>query len=271
MDRFTAILARRCAAYEPTRLVMRPRAGLRRAAVLCPIVDVGAGEPAVLFTVRAAHLRSQPGQVAFPGGHCEPGEGPAQAAVRETLEELGVAADPPLGLHDDGFAAGGRHATHVTPAIGVIRGDFSSLGWLPLAADEVGSAFALTLRHLADPAHSVPTLLHPRGPAAAAADPAGRTLAVPSYLGGPAPVFGFTAFLLHRMLTSVLLPSLREWEDERGGVGAAGGTPLAPGVVVSPPLSPPGVAAAGRGAHAAAAVAGGGGGNQAGASAGVRG
>ena len=50
MDRFTAILARRCAAYEPTRLVMRPRAGLRRAAVLCPIVDVGAGEPVCVET-----------------------------------------------------------------------------------------------------------------------------------------------------------------------------------------------------------------------------
>jgi 8-oxo-dGTP pyrophosphatase MutT (NUDIX family) len=248
MDRFTAILARRCAAYEPTRLVMRPRAGLRRAAVLCPIVDV-AGQPAVLFTVRAAHLRSQPGQVAFPGGHCEPGEGPAQAAVRETLEELGVAADAPFALHDDGFAAGGRHATHVTPAVGVIRGDFSSLDWLPLAADEVGAAFALTLRHMADPAHSVPTLLHPRGPAAAAADPAGRTLAVPSYLGGPAPVFGFTAFLLHRMMTTVLLPSLREWEEESGGgvAGAGRAAAAAPGVVVSPPLPPP--VAAGRHAH----------------------
>ena len=39
---------------------------------------------------RPSHLRHHPGQVALPGGRCEPGESYATAALRETHEELGI-------------------------------------------------------------------------------------------------------------------------------------------------------------------------------------
>lgn len=39
---------------------------------------------------RPSHLRHHPGQVAFPGGRCEPGESYATAALREAEEELGI-------------------------------------------------------------------------------------------------------------------------------------------------------------------------------------
>ncbi len=45
-----------------------------------------------------------PGLWAFPGGHIEPGETPAQAAVRETLEETGCAVE-----------AGERRGVYVWP------------------------------------------------------------------------------------------------------------------------------------------------------------
>ena len=47
--------------------------------------------PDLLFTERAHQMRSHPGQVSFPGGSIDPGESPEQAALRETLEETGVA------------------------------------------------------------------------------------------------------------------------------------------------------------------------------------
>ncbi|MCK2157023.1 MULTISPECIES: CoA pyrophosphatase [Exiguobacterium] len=59
------------------------------AAVLIPLVERN-GEIHLLFQVRAKTLRSQPGEIAFPGGRIDPGEQPREAAIRETTEELNV-------------------------------------------------------------------------------------------------------------------------------------------------------------------------------------
>ena len=60
-------------------------------AVLVPLVE-GAEGLSLLFEVRAATLRRQPGEVCFPGGRMERGETPVACALRETGEELGVPA-----------------------------------------------------------------------------------------------------------------------------------------------------------------------------------
>lgn len=62
------------------------------AAVLILLVDSPEG-PAVVFEERAHHLKTQPGEVSFPGGAIEPGETPAQAALREACEELLISRD----------------------------------------------------------------------------------------------------------------------------------------------------------------------------------
>ena len=77
---------------------------LKRAAVaiaLAPHHETGA--TALLLTLRAAGLRSHGGQWALPGGRCDAGETPVDAALRELKEELGLmlAADAVLGLLDD--------------------------------------------------------------------------------------------------------------------------------------------------------------------------
>ena len=54
----------------------------RACAVLCPLVETPEG-PSLLYEVRAASLR-QGGEVCFPGGWMEAGEGPVQCALRET-------------------------------------------------------------------------------------------------------------------------------------------------------------------------------------------
>lgn len=58
-------------------------------AVLVPLV-VAEGELHLLYEVRAAALKHQPGEVCFPGGRMEPGETAEECALRETQEELSI-------------------------------------------------------------------------------------------------------------------------------------------------------------------------------------
>ncbi len=57
--------------------------------VLVPAVEKD-GQLHLLFEVRARTMESQPGEICFPGGHVEPGEDPADTALRETMEEIGI-------------------------------------------------------------------------------------------------------------------------------------------------------------------------------------
>ena len=60
------------------------------AAVLVPLVDRRRGLT-VLLTERTEHLADHAGQISFPGGHIEAGDGgPVEAALRETEEETGL-------------------------------------------------------------------------------------------------------------------------------------------------------------------------------------
>lgn len=65
----------------------------RPAAVLVALFEE-AGETRVVLTVRSARLRSHRGEVAFPGGRVESGEGAVEAALREAREEVDL--DPGL-------------------------------------------------------------------------------------------------------------------------------------------------------------------------------
>jgi 8-oxo-dGTP pyrophosphatase MutT (NUDIX family) len=97
-------IAARCAAFVrlPESL---PAPALKRAAVAIALVeaDDGTDETALLLTLRAAGLRAHRGQWALPGGRCDEGETPVEAALRELHEELGLElkADDVLGLLDD--------------------------------------------------------------------------------------------------------------------------------------------------------------------------
>jgi mutator protein MutT len=67
----------------------KPIGRYRYYSVLVPLIEIE-GEIHVLFEIRSSNLKVQPGEVSFPGGKIEDGETPAQAAVRETSEELGI-------------------------------------------------------------------------------------------------------------------------------------------------------------------------------------
>ena len=62
---------------------------MKRCAVLIPIVEIG-GEECILFEIRNNKLSINPGEICFPGGAIEEGESAKEAALRETLEEIGV-------------------------------------------------------------------------------------------------------------------------------------------------------------------------------------
>ncbi len=61
-----------------------------RSAIMIPIVQI-ADEWHILFEVRSLKLRTQPGDVSFPGGRIDSTDAsPLAAAIRETHEELGI-------------------------------------------------------------------------------------------------------------------------------------------------------------------------------------
>lgn len=114
---------------------------LRPAAVLVAVID-RPGEPSVLFTRRASHLRAHAGQVSFPGGRSEPeDDGPAGTALRESFEEVGLEPDRVelVGYLDD-YPTVTRFL--VTPVVGVVasgtrfradRAEVESLFEVPLS------------------------------------------------------------------------------------------------------------------------------------------
>jgi 8-oxo-dGTP pyrophosphatase MutT (NUDIX family) len=146
-DRLRASLA--LPAAEPPIVADLPeiRSGAAiAAAVLIAVTD--RAEPGVILTVRREHLRTHAGQIAFPGGRVDPGEGTLEAALREAHEELGLeshVADP-IGLLDNYRTVTGFV---VTPAIVVIPPD------LPLSPHEheVADWFEAPLAHLIDPSN----------------------------------------------------------------------------------------------------------------------
>lgn len=66
------------------------RQKLRESAVLLPLVEVES-ETHILFEVRSSEMRSQPGDICFPGGRVEEEDrDQMESAIRETSEELGI-------------------------------------------------------------------------------------------------------------------------------------------------------------------------------------
>ena len=117
LDALVALTRSRLATYA-RRVV--PPGELIRAAVLIPIVD--RGEPCLVFTKRTERVATHKGQISFPGGAVDPGDGSVlEAALRECEEEIGLprTAVEPLGALDDTETVATQFV--ITPWVGVIR------------------------------------------------------------------------------------------------------------------------------------------------------
>lgn len=94
--------------------------GSTRAAVMLLVTrDPDTDEGSVVLTRRAKTLRRHAGQYALPGGRAEPGETPAETALRECREEIGLnpKAHQVIGLLDDFVTESGFCITPVIACI----------------------------------------------------------------------------------------------------------------------------------------------------------
>ncbi|MGN6792000.1 MAG: NUDIX hydrolase [Streptosporangiaceae bacterium] len=161
-----------------------PRDGGRHSAILILFGDGPAG-PDVLLVQRSQSLRRHAGQPAFPGGVIDAGDdGPVGAALREAAEEAGV--DP-----------AGVEVVSVLPDLYISRTGYlvsPVLAWwrkpVPVAPGdpaEVTAVARIPVAELADPGRRL-MIRYPGGQAG------------PAFHAGEMLVWGFTAFVVDRLL-----------------------------------------------------------------------
>jgi 8-oxo-dGTP pyrophosphatase MutT (NUDIX family) len=154
LEPFIAARLRPLSAYDPgeapprsdfdlnpqSRLHDRP---LTPAAVLVGLVEREAGLT-VLLTRRSDALRKHSGQVAFPGGRMDPGETPAQAALRESWEEVGLDQHfVRLAGLGDAYETGTGFS--ITPVVGFIRTGFTLQAYDAEVAEIFETPFAFLM------------------------------------------------------------------------------------------------------------------------------
>lgn len=94
-------------------------------AVLIPIV-LKNNKPTIILTRRSRHLNHHPGQISFPGGRAETGDGNAvDTALRETHEEIGIRQEQ---INVAGFLSQYTTVSNfiITPVVGIINSDYQT-------------------------------------------------------------------------------------------------------------------------------------------------
>lgn len=133
-----AQLAEQIQNFQPRRL-LQP---IPQAAVLLAITEEA--DPKIILTRRAAHLKSHPGQVAFPGGKREQQDlNLYSTALREAEEEIGLLPSQvqPLGALSDVLAI---NTLRVTPYVGLVPAGLK----LQPCEEELDAIFSLPLSWL---------------------------------------------------------------------------------------------------------------------------
>jgi 8-oxo-dGTP pyrophosphatase MutT (NUDIX family) len=172
--------------FEPRRFPRVPEVEAHRpAAVLVPIV--AHASPALLFTLRSAHMRAHGGQISFPGGKIDPDDAsPEAAALREAHEELG--------LRDQDIEVVGRLSEWATPSgflITPVVGIVAPGAPRTPNPHEVAEAFEIPVTALRDPA-----ILDDRGKI----ERWGLSFPTYAYRAGERFIWGATARLLRELL-----------------------------------------------------------------------
>jgi 8-oxo-dGTP pyrophosphatase MutT (NUDIX family) len=160
-----------------------------------------AGEARLIFTRRSTALRSHRGEVSFPGGRLDPGEGPSDAAVREAFEE--IALQPGLVT-----PVGWIHPVLTMVSGSLIMPVLATLEARPhvvASPAEVERVFDVSLRELAEPSifheerWSIPGREIPGSP--------DNSFAVWFFEVMGEMIWGATARMIHELLSVVLLPA----------------------------------------------------------------
>ncbi len=113
--------------------------------VVVPLVETADGLD-MIFEQRSSKLRTQPGDVCFPGGNIEPGETPLDAALREMEEEIGIGGGiKVLGQFDTMYGFSGY--TLYTFVVLVSQDAFANT---VINEDEVAEIFTVPVQHFID-------------------------------------------------------------------------------------------------------------------------
>lgn len=168
----------------------------RQSAVLI-LFGEGESGPDLLLTERAHTMRSHPGQVSFPGGGLDAGEGPREAALREAYEETGLLPSgvQVLGELPELWLPPSNNV--VTPVVGWWR-DPSPVSVRSL--EEVHAVYRVPISELRDPTHRI-RVRSPRNP----------DMLGPGFMIGPDKdviLWGFTGGIVARLFEYV------GWLDE---------------------------------------------------------
>lgn len=121
--------------------------GATPSAVLVPLFPEEDASLSVLLTRRSWNLRTHKGEVSFPGGRTEPGETPAQAAVREAHEEVGLAPSTVEQLGELDHLTTVTRRAYIVPVVGLLPGRPD----LVVNTDEVDAALLVPLSELLAP------------------------------------------------------------------------------------------------------------------------
>jgi 8-oxo-dGTP pyrophosphatase MutT (NUDIX family) len=160
---------------------------LVRAGVLVPIFTPQE-RPHLLFTRRTETVLTHKGQISFPGGQQENGDGTIlETALREAFEEIGLepARVEPVGPLDDVFSAVSSFV--VSPYVGLVSGTAEDLRPAPT---EVKSILLIPIDTLLDPAvHRAETRTWQ-----------GSEHVIHYYTVGPDVIWGLTGWILHQFL-----------------------------------------------------------------------
>lgn len=183
-DRFLANLSKFPA---PTLKVPPPPA---KAGVLVPICVDKDSNVSLLYTVRSLALRTNSGQVAFPGGKCDENESAVVAAMRETEEEIGIPRSR-IDIWGEGPSVPGRNnVILITPVIGLIK-ELKDEEFR-INADEVSEVFTVNLYDLCQPQNQFHTQFS-------------NGFILPVYVVGDYKIWGITAYITY-MVLSCLVP-----------------------------------------------------------------
>ena len=171
-------LSGRLAAYTPRRI---PQPDLAEAGVLVAIT--AEADPKVLLTLRASHLSSHQGEVAFPGGKRDPeDQSIVVTALREAHEEVGLEASQVrvLGELDQVVS---RFGYLVTPVLAIIPPGMTHRP----SPDELDAVFEVPLSHF----RKEPSRYFERG-----------SIRIPSYDYGEFHIWGLTAMMIAEMMNN---------------------------------------------------------------------